>query len=396
MSDAFPPAVALVPGFFGFEHRGDNTYFADRFIAGLRSVLEARGLHGVPVLSVSTLGIAGLAQRQADLLRELRALETPSSGAPRLGGPRTWHLLGHSTGGVDAALLLRDSPLTSGPERHSIYADTGWGEWSDLVGRIASVTTVAAPHFGTGLAESPLARFAAGRPSISALRDAVTGARAIAHRDALRSRLRFALDALPGKASMPTFLIHLTLMNELARDLRPSVLGALSARPVRFSSHGSVFSVATVAPRPAARHRDRLFREMWRWTHDGVRGVDSAPSARRGLLDDVALRLPSQSSIELPPLDDADNDGVVTTSRQVLGELIGVVIGDHVDVLGRYRRASLVDGKIIDPGLLTSGADFGDDDFFGMLLRIGDRIATSILTYRARMAPPNTARRVGT
>ena len=52
---ALPPAVALVPGFFGFDHHGETTYFADRFVAGLRSVLEARGLAGVPVLSVSTL-----------------------------------------------------------------------------------------------------------------------------------------------------------------------------------------------------------------------------------------------------------------------------------------------------------------------------------------------------
>src|SRR4051812_20099289 len=103
MANGMPPAaIALVPGFFGFEHHGAETYFADRFIAGLRCVLEARGVVGVPVVSVSTLGIASLAARQEDLLRELTALETPVPGAPRLGGRRTWHLLGHSTGGVDA------------------------------------------------------------------------------------------------------------------------------------------------------------------------------------------------------------------------------------------------------------------------------------------------------
>ena len=59
---------------------------------------------------------------------------------------------------------------------------------------------------------------------------------------------------------------------------------------------------------------------------------------------------------------------------------VGLVIGDHVDVLGRYRRASLIDEKVIDPGLLTSGADFGDDEFFGLLVRIGERIAEMVMT----------------
>ena len=44
-------------------------------------------------------------------------------------------------------------------------------------------------------------------------------------------------------------------------------------------------------------------------------------------------------------------------------------------MLGRYRRVSALDGKVVDPGLLTSGAEFGDDDFFGLVGRVADRIA---------------------
>jgi pimeloyl-ACP methyl ester carboxylesterase len=371
---AFPPAIALVPGFFGFDHRGELTYFADRFVAGLRCVLEARGLVGVPVLSVSTLGIGSLLKRQGHLLRVLRALETPVESGQRLGGPRTWHLIGHSTGGVDAALLLRDSPLADSSGTLE-FAASGWGEWHDLTSRISSVTTIAAPHFGTGLAESPLGRFAAGHPSPLALRDMALAVLSLARRSDLESRVRFALSATPGISKMPFFLARLLLMNELARDLRPEVLGALSERPIRRSAEGRVFSLATVAPRPEKNHADQLFRNMWRWTHDGARSGAPVPQASTSSLDDIALRLPTQRSIALPPVDQGDNDGVVTTARQVLGELIGVVVADHVDVLGRYRRSSLVDDKVIDPGLLTSGATFGDDEFFGLLLRIGDRVA---------------------
>jgi hypothetical protein len=375
----FPPAIALVPGFFGFDHRGESTYFADRFIAGLRCVLEARGASGIPVLSVSTLAIASLQRRQADLLAELSALEKPTAKAPRLGGPRTWHLVGHSTGGVDAALLLRDAPLVD-TGQGATFGREGWGQWSDLVGRVSSVTTIAAPHFGTGLAESPLARWSGGHLSVRAVRDMALAALDVTRRGDLGSRIRFAMSATPGVRKMPLFLVQMMVMNELARDLRPQVLGALSARPVRRSAEGRVFSLATIAPRPEAGHPDKLFRDMWRWTHDGTRIHSSFPQPPAAPLDDAGLRLPSQRGIRLPPIDAGDNDGVVNTQRQILGETIGVVVGDHADVLGRYRRSSLVDEKVIDPGLLTSGADFGDDEFFGLLLRIGERIARMVST----------------
>jgi hypothetical protein len=268
-------------------------------------------------------------------------------------------------------MLLRDSPLTRGSGA-STFSDGGWGQASDLVERIASVTTIAAPHFGTGLAESPLGRLVAGHPSPAALRDAALALFSVTHRGDLGSRMHFALSATPGLTKMPFFLARMLIMNELAADLRPEALGALSQRAVRRSAEGRVFSVATVAPRPAVNHADKLFRQMWSWTDRGSRGVASSEVSG---LDDIDLRLPALRSLVLPPVGPGDNDGVVTTQRQVLGELIGVVVGDHVDVLGRYRRMSLVDGKVIDPGLLTSGATFGDDEFFGLLLRVGDRVA---------------------
>src|SRR6516225_9196170 len=108
--------VALVPGFLGFDHRGDRTYFADRFIAGLRANLEARCGKPVPVVSVSTLPIGSLASRQKKLMDDLRVLDD------RFASPR-WHLLGHSTGGLDATLLACDRRLRYEPERGSEFTD---------------------------------------------------------------------------------------------------------------------------------------------------------------------------------------------------------------------------------------------------------------------------------
>jgi hypothetical protein len=49
-------------------------------------------------------------------------------------------------------------------------------------------------------------------------------------------------------------------------------------------------------------------------------------------------------------------------------------VGDHGDVIGRYRRYDALDEKLIDPGLLTSDANFGDDQFFAVLERISQAI----------------------
>jgi pimeloyl-ACP methyl ester carboxylesterase len=363
-------AVALVPGFFGFDHRESQTYFADRFIAGVRAGLEARGVHDVPVIAVSTLGIASLWRRQAELLGELRALEV------KLGGPQRWHLVGHSTGGLDAALLLHERPLRDGG-RSSVAAEHGWKDAEDLVGRVDSVITVSAPHHGTALAESALARWSSGHPSLGAVRDGASALVDLMRRGDLGARVGFFFSAMPSVSQTPLFLAQILIHDELARDLHPDIAAGLSATPYRHGAEERLSCIVTVAPRPSRDHTDKLFRDMWRWTHDGAKRL-AHPPVDTSCLAVPTLRLPSQASIALPPIDGGDNDGVVSSVRQVSGTPLAVVIGDHVDVLGRYRRESLVDGKVVDPGLLTSGADFGDREFFGLIDRIADRLATSI------------------
>jgi hypothetical protein len=77
-------------------------------------------------------------------------------------------------------------------------------------------------------------------------------------------------------------------------------------------------------------------------------------------------------------IDGRSNDGVVNTMRQVRGTLGALVVGDHGDVIGRYRRVDPLDQEPIDPGLLTSRANFGDDHFFALLAQIASELAKVI------------------
>lgn len=122
--------VYLIPGFFGFAHFGDFKYFAH-----VRDVLDtelaARGIRA-QIHYVLTRPTASLRSR-ALRLREVIA-ET-SSQADQV------HLVGHSSGGLDARLLV------------SPGVDLGENvEVEPIAARVRSVVTIGTPHHGTPLA----------------------------------------------------------------------------------------------------------------------------------------------------------------------------------------------------------------------------------------------------
>jgi triacylglycerol lipase len=122
----------LSPGMFGFGRLASYDYFVhleralgDRLHAEGDEV-EAHVVHVAPTASI---------RRRALKLTELVA----STCGERAAGPI--HLIGHSTGGLDARLVASPSvALAVSPEKL---------EWRD---RLASVTTINAPHYGTPLA----------------------------------------------------------------------------------------------------------------------------------------------------------------------------------------------------------------------------------------------------
>jgi triacylglycerol lipase len=122
--------VVLVPGFFGFGSLGELTYFV-----GVREALERafdRFSLDVNVIEVPTLPTASIRHRAA------RVHETLAQVALAEDGPI--HIVGHSTGGLDARLAI--TPTSSLPTTLKFRDHE----------RLRTLVTISTPHFGTPLA----------------------------------------------------------------------------------------------------------------------------------------------------------------------------------------------------------------------------------------------------
>ena len=123
--------VYLVPGFFGFAYIGEFKYFAHvRDVLG--ADLAAKGIDA-EIIYVRTRPTASI-RRRAQRLFETVA-ETSREGD-------AVHLVGHSSGGLDARLLASPG-VDLGPDI----------DVESVASRLKSVVTVAAPHRGTPLAQ---------------------------------------------------------------------------------------------------------------------------------------------------------------------------------------------------------------------------------------------------
>ncbi len=55
-----------------------------------------------------------------------------------------------------------------------------------------------------------------------------------------------------------------------------------------------------------------------------------------------SLERVSESVAALPyPLDSRSNDGIVPTLNQIHGRVIDIVVADHLDIVGQFRRDDL-------------------------------------------------------
>jgi triacylglycerol lipase len=351
--------VILVPGFFAFTGLGDLKYFSGVDEALLRA-FNARGVDA-DVTEIRTLPTASIRYRAA------RVLEAIAEVGSRDDGPI--HLVGHSTGGLDARVAVTPHAALATPVQFDAFE------------RVSSIVTVSTPHHGTPLAAlfgsamgQPLLRLMASSaivglehgklPLHSLIKlgallirlDNYVGLRATVADQLYEQLLNDFTDARRG--DIIRFLQGVADDRSLVIQLTPDSLdlfNATTADPDRIR----YASVLTRARRPHWKHALHYYRDPYAqalYLAFSCSWLLSSQADRRYM---PALN-PQQTAAlmsgfgELPEL--SDNDGMVPTLSQIWGEVIHVANADHLDVVGQY-------GDRLRPGThadwLPSGSGFG-------------------------------------
>jgi len=329
--------VVLVPGFFGFANLGDLAYFG-HVHAFLGDAYAARGIE--PALHVVRSSPTASLPRRAALVVDALAHDA-ADDAPI-------HLVGHSSGGLDARLLL--APGIVLPTTHDVDA---------IARRVTHVLAVASPHRGT-----PLASFFATRLGANLLELLSLGTMGL---------LRFGHAPLSAVLAMGAAYARLDdlgpnsrLLDQVFRDLlgkfTPERRAAITAFLAEMRADQALLTqlmpeamdvfTAAIRDRPGVRYGSIVTRAVppslgsllmpgldptAHVSHLVYRALHAATADRAGrlpALDPEAVAALRAAYDTLP--DPTDNDGVVPTLSQVYGEVVHVTRGDHLDVIGHY------------------------------------------------------------
>ena len=333
--------ILLVPGFFGFGSFGELTYFQ-----GIKSLLERsfeQASLSVRVVEVSTLPTASIRVRAARVQEALAMIAAEGDGPI--------HIVGHSTGGLDARLAI--APTASLPVRSKFEAHD----------RVRTLVTVCCSHFG-----SPMATFfssAAGRGLLRlGSRYLIWALRSAGLPLALILRLGYRLLYLwrPFRKGPSTFdELYAKLLHNLSPERRAELIAFLEAVS---SDEALVFqltppgcdllnactaepglrygSVVARAPKPTWRGLlktigdpyAQLVYPMYSFFYrlagrHEARWIPEAVGSQRERLRHFFGEMPSA----------ADNDGIVPTNSQIWGELVHATCADHLDVVGHFGPA---------------------------------------------------------
>lgn len=328
--------VFLVPGFFGFQTIAGLPYFT-----GVKQLLRDRLSDlGVTarVYALDTLPTASLENRARYLGERIAELVTDDGS--------DIHLVGHSTGGLDARVLLSPSSLP---------------DLAPLRARVRSLTTVSTPHQGTPLADyfvkvegQKLLRLV-GLLSVHGLRLAgrplVTGlslGRLVTRIDELITLRESALDRVYALLADPLsserlrpledFFAAVRADQSLLRQLSPAAMAGFSAR-VRKNPSVRYGSVLTRARPPRLRGTVEIgFNPVAQVSHAIYQGLYRLSATQ----DPDSFTTPKEHQRQalvraygkVP--DTQANDGLVPTRSQIHASVIHLARADHHDVIGYF------------------------------------------------------------
>jgi pimeloyl-ACP methyl ester carboxylesterase len=341
--------VFLIPGFFGFVNFGRLVYFGH-----VRDFLEdafARERLPVEIHRVRLGPTSSLRTRAAELLRFVH--ETAPERAPI-------HLIGHSTGGLDARLfatpkLALESELDLDLEAYAA--------------RVKTIVSVATPHRGT-----PLAGFFSSMMGQRVLRLLSVGTITVLRRGRVPAGLlargvgalaRIAINRTSPPVAM---LDHLEgqLLGNVApeqRDLLDSFLrdvrGDQALMPQLTPEAMDLFAAAT-ADRPGVRYGSVTARAAEPQLRGRFRlGFDPWHHVTYSLYAWLHGRVGA-------------GDGIVPIESQLHGELVHEALGDHLDVIGHFDGPDLTPPHV---DWLASGSRFDRAQFSALWTAVARFVA---------------------
>ena len=366
--------IFLIPGFFGFANLGDFTYWGP-VKRKLGELLDEAGMPAT-IHAVKSLPTASLRART-------RCLQESIARAHR--GPDTIiHLIGHSTGGLDARLLL-----TPGANLQTRI------DSERIASSVRSSISVATPHLG-----APIASFFTGLLGRELLRllSVLTMLVLRGGRFPLSVWAKAAgLFAIPAPASLGGNLAG-QLYQELLSDFNPDSQAQVKALLAEVERDQSLLTQLTVESMDlfdtVAANRDGVHygSVVTRARPPGLStsleiGLDLAGQAQQALYYSLA-RLAAGNDFPSPNADyrksfarvfedipdSAANDGIVPTLSQPWGRCIAVAQADHLDIIGHFRDDD-DDHDEHQYDWLTTHSDFRNPDFHGVWQRVVGFIA---------------------
>jgi len=356
--------VFLVPGFFGFSSAGELKYWSHAH-AVLTRLFDEAGLE-VTLHDAVTPPTASLRRRAGRLAEHIAEHSEPGDHV---------HLVGHSTGGLDARLVTAPGVTLTG----DVPAEA-------VVDRVRSVVGIATPNYGTPAAAlftsvmgqrilqllslSTVLTIRLGGmplPALIALTAAVSGVGPRTSGGALDRVYRQVLhDIEPDRRhALKAYFAEVASDQSLLVQLTPESMDVFNAGVLAGSGvcYGSVLSRArkaasaemlSIGLNPLAQANYALYRALSQLSA-------SHPERFLPVLDQV-----TRDNIDRAfgqTVEARSNDAIVPTLSQVWGTVVHAAWGDHLDVIGHYSGA--------EPGplhvdWLNSGSRFTDERFVAM------------------------------
>jgi hypothetical protein len=386
MSAAPSQVVLLIPGFFGFNAFGPDKAPRLEYFAGVREVLGPVLPQNYVVLVHEPPPTGSLGSRVAslhDVVRDLRNGKQLPHAEKAVTAERV-HLVGHSTGGVDARLLAN-------PRFHWSGGPLG-DERKDVIEAIGKIVSVSAPFRGTPLvSHARLVRDAvlagaqaltllgisrngaldslvfqilhAGSRSVTSapltgaapLRVLAQAARQAAKRDGASDR-----DADLVAEQVQQFLRSIEDDRALFDDLSVENMKSINKEIDGGDDLTRIHSYVTVSPKPPLVDlgSDVIGRIVYRMLYGYTARDPLAVAQPKG------EPLGSAEKIRDALADKVSCDGVVPTRSQTLdGKAERVVLADHLDVVGSFSGGTGAD-------VMRSHSNFDAQEFRELWLGI--------------------------